>query len=193
MWAVYINWHTGWRNPKLLLDRLTHWELQSITMSHNSAINLLSSSTLTNKIYYSQLLSLTSLPPPPLPHSLFVIIYMCFWSHLNHSFTHSPPPPSLFPPSSYHLSHHICSLTVYNAIQGAHGLDGRPGPVVSGTSPVPAPLSLPLLFLHLPATACLIYAMSACHICLPSFFPCLSCLNSFLKDSAVQGWVLRMH
>lgn len=62
------------------------------------------------------------------------------------SLLHSPPPfitiplppPSslllLLPPS---LLHHLCSLTVYNAIQGAHGLDGRPGPVVSGASPLP--------------------------------------------------------
>lgn len=103
---------------------------------------------------------------------------------------HPPPQPtspsqSHTPPSSHHLPHHLCSLTVYNAIQGAHGLDGRPGPVVSGASPVPVTLLLFLLLLflfHPPATACLMSAMSACLVHWLSCFPCLSCLVSFLRE-----------
>ena len=68
-----------------------------------------------------------------------------FESHLSHSFTHSPPHPTPTPPptppSPSTISPNISALTVYNAIQGAHGLDGRPGPVVSGASPVPSPFS----------------------------------------------------
>lgn len=50
----------------------------------------------------------------------------------------SPPHPIPSPP---HPPHYLCSLTIYNTTQGAHGLDGRPGPVVSGASPalVPSP------------------------------------------------------
>lgn len=54
----------------------------------------------------------------------------------------SPPHPIRPPPQPHpHPTHYVCSLTIYNTTQGAHGLDGRPGPVVSGASPalVPSP------------------------------------------------------
>lgn len=74
-------------------------------------------------------------------HLSFVIIWTCFLKSLE-SQLHSPP-PHLTPLPSPPSFHHLCSLTIYNAIQGAHGLDGRPGPVVSGASPtlVPSPFS----------------------------------------------------
>lgn len=58
-----------------------------------------------------------------------------FWSHESQLHSPSPHLPILSPPP------HLCSLTIYNTTQGAHGLDGRPGPVVSGASPalVPSP------------------------------------------------------
>lgn len=99
----------------------------------------------------------------------------CFFEVTSHSLTH----PALTSPSYTHFppSHYLCSLTIYNTTQGAHGLDGRPGPVVSGTSPTlvpslshpspdpllsaPPPLQLQLAWCLLVMSACLITS----HIC----------------------------
>lgn len=75
------------------------------------------------------------------------------WCHTNHCFTH-PTLPS--PPHHLYLSPPLSNCL--HTVQGAHGLDGKPGPVVSGTRPVPLPclLSSPFFSLYLSAsTACL--------------------------------------
>lgn len=72
----------------------------------------------------------------------------------------SPPPPSL-------LS--LCNSL--HTVQGAHGLDGRPGPVVSGARPVP--IIHPSISIH-PS----LVSLSACFslsVCLPLLELLLAC------------------
>lgn len=115
-----------------------------------------------------------------------------FLCHLSHSFTQPPPPhpnlsslphptPIFLPPSSL-LSNYV------HTTQGAHGLDGRPGPVVSGASPAPVPSpfsssssssSTPLLQLA-NCLPCLL-VMSTCF---PAPMPVLSL---FLPEAALWG------
>lgn len=122
---------------------------------------------------YSHLLWLTVLLCPPLPPpTIFHHLNMVF-EVTSHSFTHPPlTSPSHPIPSQPHplptSSHYLCSLTIYNTIQGAHGLDGRPGPVVSGASPGP----LPIWSFSWSSSSC-----STPHCSLPD--NCLSCLLAF--------------
>lgn len=76
-------------------------------------------------------------------------------------------------PSPHHLYLSPPLSNCLHTVQGAHGLDGKPGPVVSGTRPVPLTLLLssPFISLYLFAsTACLHLAMclsTYVSICLP--------------------------
>lgn len=115
----------------------------------------LTSSTMFSTRSYSLLLSLY------LHHPLFFIISIRFW--IAASLTSHPHLPIPTP-----HSHYLCSLTIYNIIQGAHGLDGRPGPVVSGSSPDMAPL---------PFSYCSSSFSTPCYSLLDV---CLSCLLAFL-------------
>lgn len=83
---------------------------------------------------------------------------------LNPLHTSSPSPTTSLPPLLSNCLH---------TVQGAHGLDGRPGRVVSGASPVPPTHTPPLPRLSSPILlptrlACLSVCLSAC------FPPCLS-------------------
>lgn len=110
-------------------------------------------------------------------HSSIKAIFMPHES-LLHSL-HTPPP---LPPHHLYLSPPLCNCL--HTVQGAHGLDGKPGPVVSGTRPVPltpSPLiSLLLLlsfcFYSLPATCYVSEYIQYVSVCLPLFL----CLFSIL-------------
>ncbi len=89
-----------------------------------------------------------------------------FMWHMSHCFTHPPHTSPLLPsspPSPSLLS--LCNSL--HTVQGAHGLDGRPGPVVSGARPVPSSTPLfPSIPLRFPPPASLFFLS----VCL-----CLSC------------------
>lgn len=157
--------------------------LQSVTMSNT----MMSSPTMSNERSYSLLLSLTLPPPLPLPSLVICHHLNMYLSHLSHSFTHPPPPhpnptphPTFLPPSppSSLLSNYVQRYTGGSWVRRQTGSSGEWCKSCSGPLSL---LFLLLLLLHPPATACLLSAMSACHVRLLFCFPCLSCLFSFLK------------
>lgn len=81
--------------------------------------------------------------------------------HTSHCFTHPPlyPSPSPPPPSLLSLSNCL------HAIQGAHGLDGRPGPVVSGARPVPITPNPPSPPLSSLCSLLFCFCLSVCSRC----------------------------
>lgn len=117
--------------------------------------------------------------------------FVFYVTQVTASLTPSSPPhtPPLLP---HHL--HLSSLlsNCSHTVQGAHGLDGKPGPVVSGARPVPlTPFSLsPLIscLLYFSAsTACLLLPVSLhsySSVCLP-FLPsaCLSFSHCLLAKA----------
>ena len=116
-----------------------------------------------------------------------------FLCHLSHSFTQLPPPhpnlsslphptPIFLPPSSL-LSNYV------HTTQGAHGLDGRPGPVVSGASPapVPSPPSPPLPPPPPPLCYSLLIVCLVCLSCQLAFLLPMPVLSLFLPEAALWG------
>lgn len=120
--------------------------------------------------------------PSQCHHPPFLLIKTGFNFLESHkSLLHSPPsqpppptPPPVLPRPS--LPSSPLSNSVH-AVQGAHGLDGRPGPVVSGSHPIPrtprtqphpCPLQTPLFFFHS------LYCLAAClPVCMSVHLPCL--------------------
>lgn len=165
------------------IDNVDH-SLHYIMTVTVKSVNNMTSSTMTSRTSYSQLLPFTLPPPPPLPSPIICHhLNMFFLIHLSHSFTHPPSPPhpiptppplpTFLPPSL--LSNYIQRYTGGSWVRRQTGSSGEWWKSCSG----PLTLLLLLFFLlHPPATACL---MSACHVRLLPCFPCLSSPFFFLK------------
>lgn len=111
----------------------------------------------------------------------FSLSQYVFWSHESQLHSPSPHLPILYCPTPS-PPHYLCSLTIYNTTQGAHGLDGRPGPVVSGANPalVPSPSHpSPAPLLPAPPPSCSLPAV--CFSCLLAWSLPISFLSLFCK------------
>lgn len=105
----------------------------------------------------------------------------------HESLLHSPP-PTLLPSSLPLLS--LCNSL--HTVQGAHGLDGRPGPVVSGARHVP--IIHPSISIHpslVSPSACFSFCLSAWAVaCLLLCFVSVLCCLMF---KALFRSLLRLH
>lgn len=153
-------------------------------MSNNMVIDLTSSSTVPSERSYSQLLSLTLLPPLPSP---FICHHLNVFLKSLESQLHSPPTspsqtpyPTTLPP----LPHHLCSNCV-QCYTGGSWVRRQTGSSGEWRESCYGPLTLLLLFLlHPPATACLMSAKSACHV---AFLLPMLVLSLFLSKVALLG------